>query len=219
MRYSTLISALALATAVGACTLSRQTSPPRTATEQLLISKAADDAAARLDLKLPAGTKIYLNPVNFDGTDARYAVGAIRDELLKDGALLVPFREGADVTVDVRMGALSIDRSQTFVGLPPMDIPVPLSGTFSFPGISLYSQKEQKGVAKFVATAVDADGRLVSSTNPRFGYSHRNEWVALVVLAWTTSDIVPSEQRETLLERIAPAVPQAPLGHSDLFGP
>lgn len=208
MRRSKVIGALGFVMVVAACSTARQSAPLRTATEQLLISKAADDAASRLDLGLPPGTKVYLDPVNFEGIDARYAFGAIRDKLLKDGVLLVPFRESAEITVDVRMGALSIDESQTLVGIPPMDIPVPLSGTFGFPGVSLYSKKEQKGVAKFVATAVDRNGRLVSTTDPRFGYSHRREWVAAVLISWTTSDIVPPKQRETFLEQITPTVPR-----------
>jgi len=47
-----LLSALALS----GCSTMRETAPDRSAREQLLISTAADRAAERLNLKIPAGT-------------------------------------------------------------------------------------------------------------------------------------------------------------------
>jgi len=43
------------------CTTSRATAPLRTASEQLLLSAAADRAAAQLSLGIPKGTRIFVD--------------------------------------------------------------------------------------------------------------------------------------------------------------
>ena len=53
--------------------------------------------------------------------------------------------------VEIRAGALSIDRRESLVGIPSVDIPVPLTQELSTPEIALYKSEAQEGVAKFVA--------------------------------------------------------------------
>jgi hypothetical protein len=70
----------------------------------LLISKAADKAAERLTLPLPEGARVfvdasYLGGIDSKGTDGKYALGALRERLLKLGAKLVPDKFEADVVV------------------------------------------------------------------------------------------------------------------------
>ena len=72
------------------CSTSRETEPARTATEQLLISTAVDRALDRMNLKIPEGTKIWVDAENFEGYDQKYAVGAIRDRLMREGGAWSP---------------------------------------------------------------------------------------------------------------------------------
>jgi hypothetical protein len=163
--------AVATALAVSGCTTARESSPQRTATEQLLISTAADRAAERLALRVPSGARVFVDAANFEGIDSKYAIGAIRDHLLRTGMKLVADRGNADTVVEIRAGALSVDEKQLLVGIPQMNIPIPLAGSFSFPEIPLFKTRERKGVAKFAATAYGAaEGSLVGSSGPQYGY-------------------------------------------------
>lgn len=195
-------SAALLATsllAVGACTSARESSPDRTATEQLLISTAIDRAVEKLDLRIPRATKVFVDGDAIQGPDASYATGAVKDRILRNGAHLVPLRSQAEAIVELRAGALSVDDEETLVGIPEFDVPVPLAGPLETPELSLYKQKERKGVAKLSATSYALpDGRLVDSSGPQFGYSHERE-ETLVVFSWRTTDL-PEEEEEEIFD-------------------
>ena len=191
MRAALLTLSLA-AVSLGGCTTLRDTEPPRTANEQLLISTAADHAADRLALHIPAGGKVFVDTSNFDAIDAKYAIGTLRDRLAKQGAKLVADRKDADTVVELRSGALSINQRSLLVGLPAIPIPIPLAGTVTTPEIAFYKRSEDRGVAKFAATALDAkQGSLTASADPAYGFSHRTTWVVLFFISWTDEDILP----------------------------
>lgn len=182
------------------CSTSNQTTTERSATEQLLLSTAADRAAARLTLALPKGTRAYLNTADFDAIDGRYAIGAIRDSLLQQGINLVSDPATADTIIAVRSGALAIDQHQTLVGIPAWGLPIPLAGQLNTPEIALYKNATLQGVAKFAATAFDAkQGQLQDATGPQYGYSHSTENVVLFFIAWDTDDLVPDRQEDPRL--------------------
>ena len=114
--------------ALSACTTVRETIPQRSATEQLLISTAVDRAVDGMDLKIPAGTKVFLEAGQLDSSDGKYAAGAIKERLLRSGANLVTDAGRADAIVEVRAGALSIDDKKTVVGTDTFNLPVPFAG-------------------------------------------------------------------------------------------
>jgi hypothetical protein len=188
-RFGTVaLTALAAVLSSG-CTTARQTDPQRTATEQLLISTAADRAAAAISLNIAPDRKCFLDATNFEGTDGKYAIAAIRSSLLRKGTRFVPDQKQADTIIEIRSGALSIDKHETLVGIPSVDIPIPLAQQFSTPEIALYKSEEQEGVAKFAATAYDAkDGRFIDESTPPLGHSKINRQVVLIV-SWIEDDV------------------------------
>lgn len=189
-----LALALAAAFLLAGCTTERRSAPSRTATEQLLISAAADRAAQNLSLEIPAGTPVFVDATYFEGTDSKYAVAAIRDRLLRRGARLVEKRGEADMVVELRSGALSIDENALIVGIPKMDVPIPLAGSLGLPEIAIFKRDRREGVAKFAATGYDAKtGALISSSASDFGFSQQTEFAALFVLSWSTSDVMPED--------------------------
>ena len=200
-RISAFMALILAMVALGACTTTRETSPQRSATEQLLISTAVDRAVERMDLKIPQGTKVFLDAEQLEGSDGKYATGAMKDRLLRGGANLVADRGKADAVVEIRAGALSIDDKQTLFGIGSFDVPVPLAGQAAkIPEIALYKQKERVGVAKIAAIGYStADGKLIESTGPQFGYSHEDEKVLLFFFSWRSSDL-PKEESGTLLD-------------------
>lgn len=181
---------------LGACTISRDTTPPRAATEQLLISAAADRAADRLALQIPRDTKVFVDTTNFEGYDSKYAIGAVRDRILRRGARLVADRAAADTVVEVRAGGLSIDEHKTLFGIPSFDVPIPLAGPLKFPEIALFKKQKWQGIAKIAATGYDAKGgTLVASSGSEYGYAHKTYWVVMLFIAWTTDDLGPEKTK------------------------
>lgn len=186
--YTPMIVAV-IALLLARCTTVRQTKPPQSATEQLLISKAADRAAAKMLAPLPHGTKVYVDAQYFQGLNSKYTISAIRDQLLKDGADLVSDRKDAGIVVEIRSGAESIDNKTTLVGLPSLDIPFPLAGAFKVPGIALYRKKSKIGTAKIAMTGYnEKTGVYEFTVGPDYGFSHQTQWT-LLLLSWTTNDL------------------------------
>lgn len=193
LRTATIIALAALV--LGACSTEKESSPPRTATEQLLISTAADRAVDQLNLSIPEGTKVFVNAENFEGTDSKYAIAAVREHLLRRGVALAPKPEQAQAVVELRAGALSIDETETLVGIKSFDVPIPLaSAPLKLPEVALYKKTERKGVAKIAAASYGAaDGRLIDATAPELGYSHKREYRVLLFFSWRTNDL-PEEK-------------------------
>lgn len=179
----------------------RETQPQRSATEQLLISNAADRAVERLSLDVPAGTKVFVDAANFDSgndsKDGKYAIGAIRERLAARGAHLVPERGAGDMVMEIRSGALSMDDRKFLIGIPSFEVPVPLSAEpITFPEIALFKRRTREGVAKMAATAYAKDGRLHDTTGPQYGFSYQTEWVLLLFIGWKSDDLLPEGARD-----------------------
>jgi hypothetical protein len=195
-----VLAAILLAVALAGCSTTRETNPQRTATEQLLISTAADHAAQQLILKIPPGSKVFVDTSNFEGLDSKYAIGTIRERILKQGAHLVDNKGAADLVVEIRSGALSVDQEQLLVGIPHFEIPIPLAGGLGIPEIALFKKAERRGVAKFAATAYNPQGGAGSeATGPEYGFSHDTDWVVLFFISWSTDDLIPKQDREKAL--------------------
>jgi len=189
MRLPIILPCLVLVAVTG-CTTIRSSDPQRTATEQLLISTAADRAAKSLSLDIPRGDRIFVDATNFEGYDSKYAIGAIRDHLLQQGLLMCEDKNNADVIVEIRSGALSVDEHSTLIGIPQENVPVPLAGTATLPEIALFKREVQQGVAKFAATSFDAKkGTFISSSEPKASASYQTKTTVLFFITWTKDDL------------------------------
>ena len=200
--FSAFIALILAMLALGACTTVKESSPQRTATEQLLISTAVDRAIARVNLKIPAGTKVFVKADQLQSSDdGKYAAGEMKDRLLRNGANLVDDKGKADAIVEVRAGALSIDEKQTLVGIDTFDAPIPFAGQAAkIPQIALYRDRVRLGVAKIAAFGYStSDGKLIDITGPQFGYSHQYERTILFFFTWRSSDL-PEEKKSNLLD-------------------
>ena len=184
-----------------ACSTNRSTAPARTATEELLISTAADRAASRLSPGVPPGTKVYLDTKYFQGYDQGYAIGAIRDRLLRDGLALVDNADKADAIIFVRAGALSTDEHSVLIGIPQLQFPfLPVGNSITVPEIALFKTSESKGVAKFAMTGYDArTGKRISSSDPQYGFSHQTNHKIMLFFSWRDGDLFPPGLNENAL--------------------
>lgn len=202
-----------------ACSTVRESEPGRTATEQLIFSTAIDRVCDQLALDLPAGSKVFVDASYVEGTDSKYLVASLRDRILRHGGQLVAARDQADLLFEPRVGALSIDRKKTLVGVPSIPLPIPLTSEVSLPELALFKRDRRQGVVKLALTSYDArTGELHSAQEPIYAFSHQTEWVALLFISWDSNDLMPNPRTTTgsakapsrVPCRVSPAIPGSP---------
>ena len=186
-----LVSAAVLA----GCATAQETNPARTATEQLLLSHAAERAAQQFTLALPPGAKVYFDTTYFQGEGSDYAISALRETVLKQGRLLSQTREQADVVVELRMGALSLDRMNRVLGIPRLTLPVSSElNTATIPELSLYSRRDSQGVAEFSAFAYDAKSGAPIALAGRFaGVTRIRSHTLFMIFSWGQRQVSPGD--------------------------
>jgi hypothetical protein len=183
--------ALALLLLTG-CSTARETTTARTATEELLVSSAAERAAAAVVPSLPTRGTVFVDTTNFDALDGKYAISAVEAAVLRHGCSLADKKAGADIVVLLSSGALAINESELLIGIPALTLPVPLTGAITTPKVAFYDAERKQGVAKFLATAVDAKtGRLIATSGPRVGLSRDTAYTLFLVASWRRQDIMP----------------------------
>jgi hypothetical protein len=174
---------------VAGCVQVRQTDPARTATEQLLLSTAADRAVTNTPLSVFANKKVFLDTNYFESYDSKYAVGSIRDALSRAGAILVSANTNSEIIVEARSGALSTDDRTYLIGIPSSGLPIPLAGALSIPEIALYKSQKQFSTAKFALLAYDThSSEHVFSSGSMVGKAHDN-YVKIIFFGHHSTDV------------------------------
>jgi hypothetical protein len=140
---------------VAGCGTTRVTNTQRTATEQLLVSKAIDRSVSQLDFRAVAGKPVFFDPQYLAaGPDHGYLVSSLRQHLLACGCLLQESRTSAIYVVEARSGGIGTDQHSVLFGVPQMNVPSVLPGQPSLiPEIPLAKKTDQKGVAKIAVFA------------------------------------------------------------------
>jgi len=192
MTFSRFCAGLLVLGLCAACADNRESLPARTATEQLLFSSAVDRVSDRLALEIPTGNKVFMDAQYVEGTDSKYLVASLRDRILRHGGRLVTSREEADLVIEPRVGALSVDRSTILFGIPAFPIPIPLVGNIEFPELAIYKRDKRQGVIKLAITSFDAKtGALHQSTRPEYDFSERTDWGFLLFFNWQENNLMP----------------------------
>jgi hypothetical protein len=138
------------------CGTSRFTDTTRTATEQLLISNAVDEAVSQMNFQALAHKPVYLDAQYLsESPDRGYVISTLRQHLLAHGCLLMEDRRQAQYVVEARCGGIGTDRHDLLFGIPQTQLPsVPGVPTPSvIPEIPFAKKTEQKGVAKIAVFA------------------------------------------------------------------
>lgn len=188
--------AAAAALLASGCASVRQTDPPRTATEELLISTAADRAAAQVKFELPKGSRVFVDAQYLDLDNVvypKYTIASIRDQVIRQGLKLAADRKDADAILELRSGAQSINDSYDLVGIPNFSIPLPLLGQLTIPEIAFFKYHRQSGIAKMAVAVYAPDGSLLYSSGPQYGGSKQLRWSLLFLIHYTSDDTLPDE--------------------------
>jgi hypothetical protein len=184
------------------CTQTGLTNPKRSATEQLLISTAADRALAQVDFSIVRGKKVYVDPSHFNSEDEDYVIGSIRDFVSTNDGLLVPKLEDADLIIEPRSGALSIDASSSLIGMPSSAAPLPIAGSVNLPEVALYKSEKQFSIAKIALLAYERDShKHVASTGPKIGRANIKYYKFLGLISYTKTT-VPERKKLTKEQKI-----------------
>lgn len=172
-----------------ACTY-RVTEPPRTASEQFLLSHAAIHAVKPLDLRPLGGKSVYLDATYFKSIDQEFVIGEIRTKLLMAGAQLAAKKEDAEIVCEIRTPGVGVDRKELLIGIPELGFPVSAGQVVALPEIALFKVLQQTGHAGVGVMAYDrATSRAVCSVGPTFGASRRTDWTFLIVMFTTTRNM------------------------------
>ena len=203
------LSVIAAALWVAGCAQTNLTSPSRSATEQLLLSTAADRAMQAASLSIFDGKKVYLDASYFDSYDAKNAIGTIRDALSQAGARLEPNATNCEIIVEARSGALSIDEADTLIGMPSTGLPIPLAGTLNIPEIAVYKSQRQFSVAKLALLAYSNQTREhYFSSGSMLGKSYNKYYKFLGFITFTRTDI--PEKKKARRHRSSESPPTQP---------
>jgi uncharacterized protein YceK len=163
------------------CSSVKNSIPAKTATEQMLVSTAADRVAGQLAQALRVRGVAFLDTTYVPGDDNKYAISALRYALLRNGVRLTNDRNQAASIVELRIGAMSTNEKEFFVGIPDprsLDSATP-------PTVVLYRTNTQEAVAKLAAFVYDAhSGDLISAADPLQGTAKVNRQEIAPGISW-----------------------------------
>lgn len=202
----------------GGCATIRVTDPPQTADEQFLLTQAADKAISQLSLDALRGRGVWVvseyafsttrpyessfltDEVRVPQFENAYAIAAIRARLLQIGARLPPARDQSDVVLEVRTGALSINRIDFLLGLSAFAIPSTggsNSNALSFvssQNLALFQNIKQQGYASIAVVAYWRNtGELLALSGPFIGRTFRYDYFILGYALPPVGNIPPTQ--------------------------
>ena len=158
------------------CTTIRETQPPRTATEQLMLSRSVTMAIGQLDLSKLNGKTVYIDITYFKSYDQEFVLGEFNAQLRKEGAIVTSL-EDATIVVEIRSGGLGINRKDTVFGIPSLPIPIPGAGIFTTPELAFLKESKQLGLMEVAIVAYTKDSRdLVFASQPSIGQALIHDW-------------------------------------------
>ncbi len=184
---------LLLCSAAGCVNKQRMTEPIRSVGEQLLFSTAIDRALSELDLEAIGrlkGFKVYLSTVYLQTLDQEYLVGSLRDLLLSSGVLVVDDIAQAEMIVEVRTGANSLDSATVTAGIAEdQALPNPVTGApVALPELAFFKKQNNVSLTKVALVAYHADSRehiFSSGTLLGGAYDRHYQFLGLIRLRFT----------------------------------
>ncbi len=207
MQPETFIQALLLGCLLlwaGGCATIRTTDPPRTATEQFLLSTAASKAVDQLSSdalrdRIVFVETTYLNSGGYTAAESAFLIAEVRAKLLETGVRLSPGRDQAEIILEIRSGGLGIDRLEFLLGIPSTAVPGFTSVTSSLPvatpELSILKSTRQRGFASvaFVAWWRET-GELAATSGPFIGRTLREDFWIFGTGPRTVGNIPPTER-------------------------
>lgn len=183
-----------LALSMVGCASTKTSNTARTATEQLLISNAVDQALDKVDFRAFRGHTVFLDDRYVDCLDKQYVIASVRHRILHQGAVIVQKPEDAEVLVEMRTGVIGTDIAESFLGVPEVTLP----GMLTLPEVRVLTRQVQTGTAKLGIVAVDAKTKQVlGEGGMTLAQSDDNSWFVAGVGPFKSGSIHGEMQRMT----------------------
>jgi len=202
------------------CATIRVTDSAQTADQQFLLTEAATRAVSQLSMDPLRGRSVWVvsdyafsttqpydqsfftTEVRSPSFESAFLIGELRARLLQSGARLAPEREEAEVVLEVRTGALAINRIDFLLGINALSIPgingsngstaVPALSTSS--SLALYQNIKQDGFASVSLVAYwRKTGDLLNISGPFIGHTHRYDYLVLGYALPPNGNIPPTQ--------------------------
>lgn len=142
---------------VAGCGTTKVSGTARTATEQLLLTNAWDDALRKVDFRPLAGVPVYLDPQYATSpVDQGWITSSIRQSMLTQGVLLRAKPEQAQWIVEARVGTYGTNDYNWLFGIPQTTVPA-IAGIpgGTIPEVPVAKRSRQEGVVKLALYAYD----------------------------------------------------------------
>ena len=193
----------------GGCATIRVTDPAHTATEQFLMTVAAQRAVSQLSLDGLRDRLVYIDQTYLTQQPSPqdlFLVAELRSRLLQEGVRLTLDRQTAEVVVEVRSGALGVDRLEYLLGIPATVLggggaagagATPAAGNIPIatPELSILKSTKQRGFASIAIVAYRANtGELIAQSGPFVGRTVRDDFWIFGVGPKTVGNIPPAEK-------------------------
>jgi len=177
--------------AAGCAAAPEITKTPRSSIEQKLLVRALERALDQLDAAQFEGKNVA---VEFYGLtpDKDFAREFFIAWLQSRRVRIAANMTHAQLRLKVFASVLSVDRGQSFIGLPAFTVPVV---GFVFPEISLFKDVKHVGHAEIRISTTDAEtGEFVSESAPSAGKAHHDDYTMLIVVHFTHTDLEEERQ-------------------------
>lgn len=214
-REAFIIIALCALMWAGGCATIRVTDPPRTADEEFLLTESAHRSVAQLALDALRDRSVWIetgyafsttqpfdrsfltDEVRQPSFEELFVVADLRARLLRSGVRLAPSRKAAQVILELRIGAASVNREEFLLGIPATAVPANLGNNVAVatPEIAILKKTTQRGFASISYVAYWADsGELLTLSGPFVGTSWRKDSWLFGIGPTTVGDIPPAQQ-------------------------
>ena len=194
-RPLTLTLALLAGLTSGCVNKQRMTQPAQSVGEQLLLSTAIDRTLSELDMEAIGrlkGFKVYLSTTYLKALDQEYLIGSLRDLLFSSGVLVVDDPEQAQMIVEVRSGANSLDSATVTAGIAEdQALPNPVTGApVALPELALFKKENNVSVTTVALVAYHADTRVhVFSSGTLLGSAYDRHYQILGLFRLRFTDV------------------------------
>ncbi len=181
--------------ATGCINKQRMTEPVRSVGEQLLLTTAIDRALSELDMEAIGrleGVKVHISTYYLNTLDQEYLVGSLRDLFFANGVLVVDDPKEAQIIVEARSGANSLDSAKVTAGIAEdQALPNPVTGApISLPEMAFFKKENNISVTKVALVAYKTDTREhVFSSGTLLGGAYDRHYQVLGLLRIRFTDV------------------------------
>lgn len=185
MRSAALASA-ALGLVLVGCSTQQLTLTERSAVEQELLVRSLERAIADLETTSLAGRPVTLELFGLT-KDQAFAKALLRARLEERGIEVVDERARAELEVRAFASVLGVDRGETLLGIPTVQVPVL---AVPIPEIAFFKWIRNRGHTEVQLYAFDrGTGRFVARVPLGTGRAKFDEFTILLVIGFTVSDL------------------------------